>query len=369
LRHTSGLLLIAVLLLPITSSAAPDEKFVNEQYDLVKIADNVYSFIAPESNSGVVQANCTVIIGEESVLVVDTGQFPSLAKRMIADIKKITAEPVRYIVNTHWHFDHVWGNGVFQDAYPGIAIISTEFTRQLVESEGPKFIAKQPAINTRQAADLRKMIADGPSPDGRPVTLERKAHIEHIALTLERINAEFPFTIHTPPTIGFEKELIVNLGKREVRVLWLGRANTGGDAMVWLPDTKLLLTGDTVVYPAPFAFGSYMSEWPVTLQKMIDLHPAILIPGHGPAMHDTSYLTLLIETFQVLYSRVKAAVSQGATLDDIRKKVTLDEFRTRFAALATTEIMRNSGFDSFLSGALDRAYQEVTGHLKPEADE
>src|SRR5262249_44089958 len=343
---------LAALLAAAYPSEAAEQKFVNEQYDLVKITDNVYSFIAPESDSGVVQTNCTVIIGEESVLVVDTGQFPSLAKRMVADIKKFTPKPVRYIVNTHWHFDHVWGNAVFREAYPGVAIISTEFTRQMVESEGPKTIVKQPGVNTQQAADLRKMIAEGKSPDGRPVTPERKQRIEHVAATLERINDEIALTVHTPPTIGFEKELTINLGKREAKVLWLGRANTGGDAIVWLPDAKLLLTGDTVVYPSPFAFGSYMSEWPVTLQKMTHLHPAILVPGHGPVMHDTSYLILLIETFQALFSQVKAAVAQGATLDDVRKKVTLDDFKPRFEKLATTEVMRNAGFPTFLSGAI-----------------
>src|SRR5262249_34418954 len=160
----------------------------------------------------------------------------------------------------------------------------------------------------------------------------------HIAATLERINSEIALTVHAPPTIGFENELTLSLGGREVKVMWLGRANTGGDAIVWLPDTKLLLTGDTLVYPPPFPFGSYMSEWPVTLQKMIDLHPAILIPGHGPVIRDTSYLTLLIEAFQALFSQVKAEAARGATLDDIRKRVTLDDFKPRFDRLATTDL-------------------------------
>jgi hypothetical protein len=68
-------------------------------------------------------------------------------------------------------------------------------------------------------------------------------------------NTELTLTVHTPPTIGYEKELTINLGKREVKVLWLGRANTGGDAVAWLPDAKLPLTGDTVVYPVPFERG------------------------------------------------------------------------------------------------------------------
>jgi cyclase len=348
---------------------AAENKFVNEQYELVPIADGVYSFIAPESDSGVVQSNCTVIIGADSVLVVDTGQFPSLAQRMIADIKKLTPKLVRYIVNTHWHFDHVWGNGAFRDAYPGVAIISTEFTRQMVESEGPKTIVNQPAINAQQVADIRKFIAAGKSADGGTLSDNAKRAYTHLADTLEHVNAEFPHTSHTPPTIGFEKELTINLGRREVRIMWLGRANTGGDAIVWLPDAKLLLTGDAVVYPAPFAFGSYISEWPATLQKMIDLNPAIVIPGHGPVMHDTTYLKLIAEMCQSLFTQVKAAVAEGATLEAIRRKVTLAEFKQRIDALATTDLMRASGFNSFLYPATDRAYQEATGKLKPESED
>ena len=360
--------LLAALLAALTARAA-DNKFVNEQYDLQKIADGVYSFIAPESDSGVVQSNCTVVIGEDAVLVVDTGQFPSLAERMVADIKKLTGKPVRYIINTHWHFDHVWGNGVFRAAYPGVAIISTEFTRELVESESPKYIANQPATNTKQAADLRKLISAGKLPDGRAITDEMKQSFKRSADTLEHINAEFPLTINTPPTIGFEKELTLNLGKREVKVMWLGRANTGGDAIVWLPGAKILMTGDTVVYPAPFAFGSYMSEWPVTLQRMLDLNQVTIIPGHGPVMHETSYLKTLIELFQALFAQVKAATAQGLTLDEIRKKVSMDDYKQRFEGFANTALMRKSGFRSFLGPAIDRAYQEATGKLKPETED
>ena len=84
------ILLTAVFLLLNWSGYAADGKYVNEEYDLQKVADGVYSFIAPESDSGVVQSNCTVIIGDNAVMVVDTGQFPSLAERMVADVRKLT---------------------------------------------------------------------------------------------------------------------------------------------------------------------------------------------------------------------------------------------------------------------------------------
>jgi len=86
-------------------------------------------------------------------------------------------------------------------------------------------------------------------------------------------------------------------------------------------------------------------------------------------MRDTSYLKTLVELFRTLYSEVQAAVAEGASLDDIHRKVTLADFESRFAHYASTDLMRLSGFRSFLAPAVDRAYQEATGHLKPENQE
>lgn len=358
---------ILSLLLPVSVliASAAEPRFVNEQYDLVKIADGTYSFIAPESDSGVVQSNCTLVIGDDAALVVDTGQFPSLAERMVADIKKLTNKPVRFVVNTHWHFDHMWGNATFRDAYPGAAIISTEFTRKMFEEEAPKVLAEQPAENEKQIKQYRAMAAADKLPDGRPMTADIARSLRRLADTLEHIAQEFPYTLNVSPVIGFEKELTVNLGKREVKVMWLGRANTGGDAVVWVPDIRLLVAGDTVVMPTPFAFGSYMTEWPVTLQKMLDLNPGVIIPGHGPVQPDTSYVKTLIAMFQALNLQVKQAVDKGETLKAIEGAVKLEEFRQR---LAGDNAMRNLGFQgAFLQPAIERAYQEATGALKPES--
>ena len=367
LNISNAFVRLAPLVRAADSSTALQRKFVNEEYELTQVAEGVYSFIAPESDSGVVQSNCTVVIGEEAALMVDTGQFPSLAKRMVADIKKFTSKPVRYVVNTHWHFDHVWGNGVVREAFPGVAIISTEYTRQMIEEEGPKTIKNQPGVNTQQAQELRKWISDGKLPDGRAISDAAAARLKREADTLEHINLEFPQTVHTPPAVGFQNELTINLGKREVKLMWLGRANTGGDAIAWLPDTKLLLTGDIVVAPVPFAFGSYMNEWPAVLQKMIDMKPALIVPGHGPLMHDTSYFQLLKETMEALTSHVKQAVAQGKDLKETQSEVKLDDFVKRLAAGDKVHESQIRG--TFIEPAIDRAYQEATGKLKPEAEE
>ena len=98
-------------------------------YDTVKLADGIYAFIAPEAGSAFVSGNSVLIVGADAALVVDSGHIPSLTKRMIADFTRLTDKPVRFLVNTHWHPDHVSGNSLYRDRWLGIAIVSTPGTQ------------------------------------------------------------------------------------------------------------------------------------------------------------------------------------------------------------------------------------------------
>lgn len=358
-----------IALISVAASAAPAEHapYVNEQYDMVTIGSGIYAFIAPESDSGVVGSNCTLIVGRDAALLVDTTQFPSLAKRILGDIRKLTNVPIRYVVNTHWHLDHNWGNQVFRDAYPGVAIIGTEFTRRMDETQGPKFLAKQPEEQRKIAAQMRQLLKAGKLPSGAKIPPETIARVTRLADTLDYIAPDLAATVNVPPTIGFDGTINVNLGDRIVNIMWLGRANTGGDAFIFVPDAQVLLTGDAVVAPTPFALGSYITEWPIVLQKALALNPKVIIPGHGPVMRDGAYVQLEIEALQAVWREVKQCVFDGLTLEQTHKKVTLDALAQRFTA---GDKFRMSGFrDAFLQPAIDRAFQEARGNLKPEVEE
>jgi glyoxylase-like metal-dependent hydrolase (beta-lactamase superfamily II) len=308
-----------------------------------------------------------VVIGEDAVLVVDSGQFPSLARRMVADVKKLTGKPVRYLVKYALASGPFLGQRDLPRGVPDVAILSTEYTRELLETESPKYIAASAATNRKEVVRLREMLAAGKLPDGRLLTDDMRRMLTRSADTLEHIEPDLAQTVNAPPTIGFEKELTIDLGNRVVKVMWLGRANTGGDAVTWIPDVKVLVTGDAVVYPTPFAFGSYMGEWPATLQKMVAMNAAAYVPGHGPVLRDAGYLKTLIERFQALTSQVREAVSRKQSLEETRKLVKLEDFGQR---LAGDDSMRKAAFRSaFLHPAVDRAYQEATGRLKPEAED
>lgn len=355
---------VALLLLCSTELLdANDRVFVNETYEIVNAGDGIFVFLAPEPNSSVVQGNSVLIVGQDAALVVDSGQFPSLAERMVKDVRRLTDKPLRFLVNTHWHFDHIGGNRTYLDAFPGLAIVGTQFTRRMAATQSQKDLESALRDGPVMVERLRAMLANGTASSGRPLTDEEKDYLAVNADTLEHIQGDLERARVTPPTVAFEKSLSIDLGGREVLVLWLGRANTAGDAVVWVPDISLLVTGDTVILPVPFAFGSHMFDWGPTLRRMIALEPRVIVPGHGPILKDTARLEELVELFADLEREVRAGVSEGLTLEEVRARVTLASWKKR---LAGDTPAGDRFWRTFLPTALERAYQEATGTLPDE---
>jgi cyclase len=147
--------------------------------------------------------------------------------------------------------------------------------------------------------------------------------------------------------------------------MFLGRGNTGGDAVVYVPDSKVLMTGDLVVYPVPYAFGSFIGEWAATMTRLSALDAATIVPGHGPLQHDKTYLALLGEVLGSVASQVQALAKQGLSLEETRKKVDVERQRKQFAKGSDERAKAFDGF--FLAPAIQRAYREATeGPLQDE---
>jgi glyoxylase-like metal-dependent hydrolase (beta-lactamase superfamily II) len=141
--------------------------------------------------------------------------------------------------------------------------------------------------------------------------------------------------------------------------MFLGRANTNGDVVVWLPEEKIIATGDIVVRPTPYGFGSHPKEWVEVLNHIKALDYVALVPGHGEVQTDTAYLDLLIELLNAVVERTKAAVDAGAAdMDVVREAVDLSDFDERFTGGdPLLEALFNSWFKRPIVGG---AYQDLT---------
>jgi cyclase len=323
--RAAALVAVSLIITAGPAQSAGDERQVT------KLADGVFTIRhahIPGADSG----NTTVIVGKRLVLVVDSGYLPSVAREDIAQIRRWTDKPVGYLVNTHYHNDHNNGNRTYLDAFPALTIIAQEETRQDMDLIQPGNIERTPREYEAAIAAYRQ----GKDENGQPLTGDDKTQALEVIPILEKVAADFRTIVYQPPTLTFTDRISIDLGDREVQVMHLGRGNTPGDAIAFLPKEKILVAGDLLVEPLPYVGDGYPAEWVVTLHRLAELGATAIVPGHGAVMHDNAYIQLVIELMQSAEDQVRARIRQLGfpgthSLDEIKGFVDLTAFRARFA--------------------------------------
>ncbi|HYM62418.1 MAG TPA: MBL fold metallo-hydrolase [Thermoanaerobaculia bacterium] len=353
----STLRLFAVLFLVLAASplfAASDA----DQYDVVKLADGVYGLFWREGPFHP-EPNTLIVINDSDVLVVDSSLFPSTSRTIIAEIRTLTPKPVRYVVNTHWHDDHVNGNGAFREAWPGVEFIAHPNTRIDAAAKAFGTIEKDIKENAANLEKYQAILRSGKKSDGTPLTDDLRKQVERVVAHFARYAAEIGKVHPVLPDVTFDQNLTLQRGSRTIELHFLGRGNTRGDVVVYLPKEKILATGDLVVAPSPFGIGSYYSDWIATLNELMKLDASTIFLSHGPLQHDYTYVRTLRDLLAALVSRVSDAVAKGASLEDVKKTVTLDDWKKK---LAGDDDLIARGFDAFfVAPAVERAYRQAKG--------
>lgn len=329
-------------------------------FDVQKIDNGVYAVVRHDPISYVNNANSLIVVGDSAVLVVDA-QFTRLATaQTIGAIRRITSKPVRYVVNTHWHDDHVAGNQVYRDSFPGVRFISHANTRADLLALG--------APNRRGTWDaagpfttrFERLLTQGLGVDSTPVTPLERATMENTIAVGRQYLAEKPDFRETLADLTFTRAMTIDLGGRRVDIRYFGEANTRGDAVVIVPDSRIIATGDIVVAPVPFAFNAYIGGWIGALDSILAQKPVAILPGHGPLMRDGSYLQQVRRMLTRVRDETRRAIASGADLAETRKRVTLTDERT---AIAHGDKWLNAIFGSFfLDPAVARAFEEASAH-------
>ncbi len=274
-RRLLPLLWLLVLAVPTTAIAgSPDWKTVEgDAFTFTQVRDGVWHAVGGDGVAA--GSNGAVVVNESDVLVVDSHMTPSAARAMLADLAKITDKPVRYLVNTHFHFDHTHGNEVFG---PDVEIVAHEFTRRKVAAGDTKrgrgydtFIGSTPQAVAGMRAKLDALSGE-----------ERAAMEQQIAF-MTRVYEESEAVEPRAPTLALREAVTLYRGGREIRLMHVGRGHTGGDVLVFLPAEKALISGDLLTAGLPYMGDAFVPEWVAALDEVAALDPEVILPGHGPA--------------------------------------------------------------------------------------
>ena len=303
-------------------------------------------------------SNVLLIINDDDVVVVDANILPGSARKVIGEIRKLTSKPVRYVINTHWHSDHHYGNAVYREAFPGVEFIQHVNTRrEIIERDMPALAKNVETGYPDQIARIRRALETGKTSTGADVTPEMRTSFTNLLPIYEAFVAEMKATPLIPGTLVVQDSLVLHRGDRSIVVKYLGRGNTAGDLVVYLPKERLVATGDLVVHPIPFAFFSHLGDWPHTLRALKGIDAATIMPGHGPMMTDWKYVDQLIPLIESTWEQVQRAVASGADLEATRKRVNLDRFVDLFAG--PDERNRRQFGNLFQNPAVEAAFNEL----------
>lgn len=280
-----------------------------------KLSDNAYAYTAEgDPNTG-------IVIGDDAVLVADTQATPVMAQDVIRRIREVTDKPIKYVVLTHYHAVRVLG----ATAYQPQQVIASQDTYDLIVERG--------------AQDM-------------------KSEIERFPRLFRAVESVPGLTW---PTLTFKGEMTLWLGKLEVKLMQLGRGHTKGDTVVWLPQQKIMFSGDLVEYDAtPYAGDAYFEDWPATLDAIAALRPEKLVPGRGPTLTTPAQVQAGLEGTRAFVSELYASVLEGARAGRDLRTV----YRETYARLKPT-YGHWVIFDHCMPFDVTRAYDLATGYPDP----
>jgi glyoxylase-like metal-dependent hydrolase (beta-lactamase superfamily II) len=338
-------------------------------YIAQQVAPGVHLLATPPDYLGAITGNVTVVEQSKGVAVIDSGQTAADGRRVVDYVRSLGRKPVTALVYTHWHGDHPQGGSEIRRAWPAVRIISTVRTAESLRGPTLNYVGLKPdaKFDALAAKNIRDLIAlvdaelEKPEHDG-----PTRARYERMKAEATARMADWPGTHLALPTETFTDELLLDDAVRPIRLIHPGRANTDGDAIAWLPKERVVITGDIVVSPVPFGFGSFPGEWIAVLQRLKAMNFAVLVPGHGEPQRNAAYLDRLIATITDIRDQVTALAKAGKGLEEVKQAVNYDAERAVFADTPR----RRRHFEAFwLNPMTVNAYMEAKGQPVVQGDE
>ncbi len=307
-------------------AAGPGAAESPHQFEFTEVVPGVYH--ARGVGDLVVGSNSAVVVNDDDVLLVDSHITPAAARELLAELPRITDRPVRYVANTHWHFDHVHGNQVFP---PDVEIISHEATREVIAAGG--------SVSGRSYEGFIGSLPDRiAGMEATLDTLSDDAAREAMADALERLRtyrAQTEEVVPVPPNTTLSERLTLWRGDREIRFLFFGRGHTEGDVVVFLPRERVLISGDLITEGIPYMGDGFVDEWIDTLEHLKSLDFDWIVPGHGMPYRDRARIDHLQAYFRDFWNQAVSFHERGVPAESAAARIDMAAHATHFPGITS----------------------------------
>lgn len=318
MRVLSGIVTVALVTVSFIRPAFADDVYTME---LRTLAPGVYLVQRPDPLREPVEPNALFIVNDTDVIVFEGGGAPIVAERTVALIRSVTEKPVSHVINSHWHGDHNLGNQAYRAEFPDVKIVAHPETLAAMTGAPMAYVERYVPMLTGLIEEWSAQQANGELSQRRAELLPN----------LSLMRDELARTTIVPPDLLVTDRLVLERGEREIHVVHLGRGNTPGDLVLWLPGERILASGDLVVHPVPYGFGSFPLDWIATLERLASFDFAMLVPGHGEVQKDAGYIRRLQAMLTDVRRQVGVSVSKGYDLETTRENLDLSSFVDEFA--------------------------------------
>ena len=330
-----------------SSPRPPGTNYQGPAFTFNKITDGVY--LAVGTGNLVVMSNAAIIEGDRDVLVVDSHVTPGGAWALREELKSLTAKPIRYVVNSHFHFDHSHGNQIYG---PDVEIIGHEFARaQIVAGKSLESRAHDFFVGGVPNAikNLESRLAAAADDKAR-ATIQAQLAVQRNHL--EGTKAVTP----TPPNVTLTHTMTLHRGTREIRIMHLGRAHTAGDVVVHLPKERIIATGDLLVEATAYMGDAFFTDWIDTIEALKQLDFDTVLPGHGRAFTGKAKLDHWQTYLRDFWAQAQKFHKAGVPWQEAAQQVDLRANAVNYPTIRTAGLTPNHG--------MLRAYEILDGKVK-----
>ncbi|UWZ82654.1 MBL fold metallo-hydrolase [Occallatibacter riparius] len=299
-------------------------------FDLQKAADGV--FFAHARPQTVINCNAAVFVRSKDVVVVDAHSKPSAAASLIQQIRsEITDKPVRYVINTHFHWDHMQGTQAYKETGSQVDIIASEATKQNMSQYSMDRLKQSLDEMSKQIEVLRERAGKASSAAEKAFCADEISHIQAYQAEMKDFTLELP-------TITFDKTHLLQDAAFDLHLEWHGRSHTSGDVFVFCPQLRAIATGDASHCWVPNIGDGYPRQWPATIDEVAKADFQHVLGGHGPMQNNRTVMMSQRNFIEELAERVSDGKAAGQQLDEIKKRITV----------ASLKSLQSNGYGEFL---------------------